>query len=105
MTISRPTQTTQHLDVDEVDLLPFDFSKSLVAGETIVSAAISCTVHAGTDASPALLLDGAPQIVGAQVVQKVNGRNSETTYHLRCTATLSSGRVCVAACYLPCVTL
>jgi hypothetical protein len=105
MTISRPTQATQHLDVEEVDLIPFEFGKSLLAGESIASAALSCTLHAGVDSSPALLLQGPPQIAGTQVLQMVAGRITDATYHLRCVATLSSGRKVVVACYLPCVTL
>ncbi len=45
------------------------------------------TIPAGTDASPDDLLDGAPQISGTSVYQRVKAGVSGCTYKLRCTAT------------------
>lgn len=105
MLIQRTGQTLQAIDVDEVDTLTFQFAAGLLDGESIVSADVQCTVHAGTDAAPSNLLVGPPQISGTDVLQLAQGNVTAVTYHLRCLATLSSGRVLVAAGYLPCVTL
>jgi hypothetical protein len=101
----RTGQTLQAIDVDEVDVLTFEFAPGLDEGESIATVAVQCTVHSGTDASPQDLLVGLPQISGTDVLQQVQGNVSGVTYHLRCLATLNSGRVLVAAGYLPCVTL
>ena len=44
---------------------------------------------AGTDATPSDLLDGAAQISGTSVYQRVKAGVSGCTYKLRCTATNS----------------
>ena len=60
-------------------------------GLTVLAAitSASCTVEllAGTDATPDDLLDGAPQISGTSVYQRVKAGVSGCTYKLRCTAT------------------
>ena len=105
MLIIRTGETLQAIDVDEIDVLTFEFEPGLADGESIAAATVACTVHSGTDAAPQDLLVGPPQVSGTTVLQQVQGNVSGVTYHVRCLATLSSGRVLVAAGYLPCVTL
>lgn len=71
-------------DAAEKYAIEFQFGNVLAA---ITSA--SCTVEllAGTDAAPDDLLDGAPQISGTSVYQRVKAGVSGCTYKLRCTAT------------------
>lgn len=87
--------------VTEVDDLPFTFA--LLGTEVIQSATMSCTVHRGSDSTPAALLSGLPVISGAQVVQRVQGGVAGTVYTLCCQITTSSGRQLVAAAHLPVV--
>ena len=101
----RTGQTLQAIDLDEIDVLTFEFSPALLSGEAIQTASVACTVHSGTDATPAAVLVGLHQVSGTTVLQQVQGNVSGVTYHLRCIATLNSGRALVAAGYLPCVTL
>lgn len=102
---ARSVGTLTPKDTAEVDTLPFDFSASLLAGETLASASVSAEVHHGTDPLPAALLSGAPVVQGDLVFQRLFGGVAGVTYLLRCAATLSSGRVLVAAAYLPVVRL
>jgi hypothetical protein len=70
-------------DAAEKYAVEFQFDRVLAA---ITSA--SCTVEllAGTDAAPDDLLDGAAQISGTSVYQRVKAGVSGCTYKLRCTA-------------------
>lgn len=105
MLIPRIGQTLQAIDVDEVDTLTFEFGPGMLAGESISTVDVQCTVHSGTDPTPGDLLVGPPQITGTDVLQRAQGPVAGVTYHLRCAATLDSGRVLVNAAYLPCVLL
>lgn len=93
------------LDVDEVDVLTFDFASALADGETLTAPSVTSEVYHGTDAAPSSLLDGSAQITGATVLQRVTGSIAGVTYLMRCAATTSAGRVLVAACLLPVVRL
>lgn len=80
----------------------FAYANELQAGESIASAAITCTVLSGTDPSPASMLVGSPQISGSNVLQNFSGGVDGVTYTLRCVATMSpTGRVLVRAATLP----
>ena len=88
-------------DPAEKLIATFDFSSEIAAIESISSAAVSCTLVAGVDASPEQVLNGAASISGSTVLQPFQGGIAGATYRLRCTATLSSGRVLVLAATLP----
>lgn len=85
----------------EVLTCTFDFSAAMDVDETITAAAVDCSTTAGTDPAPGLLLYG-PHTADAQtVMQPFSGGIDGVTYTLRCTVTLSSGRVLVCAARLP----
>jgi hypothetical protein len=90
-------------DPAEVLVGTFDFSAEIEAGETIVSAVVAAGILSGVDADPgALIYNGEPtEIVDGQVLIRMQGGVHQATYVLRCTATLSSGRVLVLAATLP----
>ncbi len=79
----------------------FDFSSEIEVGESIASASVACTLVAGVDASPGQVIHGAASISGSTVLRPFQGGIADATYHLRCTANLSSGRVLVLAATLP----
>lgn len=71
-------------DVGEKYAIEFQYPSVLAA---ITSATVTVQLLAGTDATPDDLLDGAPQISGTSVYQRVKAGVSGCTYKLRCTAT------------------
>ena len=90
------------MDVEDIDVVSFGFGGALRDGETVGAVAIQCTVIRGTDATPAAVLVGGPTVLGAAVLQRVQGRVWPVVYHLRVKATLvPSGRVVVVAADLP----
>lgn len=90
------------MDVDEIDVVTFGFGAALRDDESVGSVAMQCEVIRGTDATPAAFLVGAPTVVGARVLQRVQGRVWPAVYHLRAKATLvPSGRVVVLAADQP----
>lgn len=88
-------------DPGEALIAEFDFVDELATGETIGSLAVSCSVLAGSDASPSAVLNGSPTISGGLVLQPFHGGLDGVTYLLRCVATLSSGRILVRTATLP----
>ena len=71
-------------DAGERYAIEFQYSATMSA---ITSATVTVQILAGTDATPNDLLDGAPQISGTSVYQRVKAGVSGCTYKLRCTAT------------------
>ena len=71
-------------DTGEKYAIEFQYSATMAA---ITSATVTVQLLAGTDAMPNDLLDGAPQISGTSVYQRVKAGASGCTYKLRCTAT------------------
>lgn len=71
-------------DPAESVVVEFAFDGELAA---IDSAVVAVTLAAGTDAAPAALLDGLPQIQGASVLQRISGGVADANYRLHCTAT------------------
>jgi hypothetical protein len=88
----------------------FDYSNVLATGETITSAAMTCTVESGTDATPSARLISSPTVVTspksgtatAAVKQSVGTCVNGVVYMLRCLATTSGGQVLSAWSRLPC---
>ena len=71
-------------DPAESVVVEFAFDGELAA---IDSAVVAVTLAAGTDATPAALLDGALQIQGTSVLQRISGGVADANYRLHCTAT------------------
>lgn len=90
-------------DPEEALVAEFDYATEIQAGETIVGMDVSCGVVAGVDPDPAAVLNGFPilDLTGRSVLQPFHAGLHGVNYHLRCVATLSSGRVLVRAAILP----
>jgi hypothetical protein len=89
-------------DPAETLVATFDYSLDLDAGETIATAATTCTLLAGTDSNPSAVLSGSPTIDAGMVLQPFTGGVDGAVYTLRCQATLTpTGRVLVLAATLP----
>lgn len=71
-------------DHEERYAIEFQYTSVLSA---ITSATVTVQLLAGTDATPDDLLDGAPQISGTSVYQRIKAGVAGCTYKLRCTAT------------------
>lgn len=85
-------------DPAESVVLEFDFSSEMSA---IGSAVVSVAVHgSGTDAAVATIPDGAPQISGTSVLQRISNGVAGVDYKLRCQAT-SGSDVLVRADVMP----
>lgn len=80
----------------------FDYREALDTGETIVDAAVTCTLLSGTDANPAAVLYGTPTITDGTVMQFFSGGVDGAVYTLRCVATLApTSRILALAATLP----
>lgn len=82
-------------DPAEVIVVAFGYGDELDPGETLSTAAVTADLRAGVDASPAAILDGAPIIVGAAVLQRIGASAAAAVYRLRCTIITSAGRTLV----------
>ena len=78
----------------------FDFASRLAAGETLSTAATSCAVYSGTDASPSAVISGSASIAGTAVAQKITGGTLGVTYLLTCSVTTSAGQTLKLSAYL-----
>jgi hypothetical protein len=74
-------------DAAEKFAVEFDFSR---LATTVDSATVSVSLLTGTDATPSALLDGAAQVSGAKVYQRVKAGVAGCNYRLRCEATAGS---------------
>lgn len=84
-------------DPDEKFAIEFDFAR---LAATVDSAVVEVALLSGTDATPATVLDGAPQVTGAKVYQRVKAGVAGCNYRLRCEAT-SGADVWALAATLP----
>ena len=81
------------IDPQEIKLVTFPFVSEL-AGASIASAAVTCTVvSGGEDPSPSDLLVGSAVAVGTNVTQRVKGGINGITYRLRAQVTDNVGNV------------
>ena len=71
------------IEIGEIKLIKFDFAGEAGDGVTLLSPTVVCTVHKGTDPSPASVLFGAAVISGTELHQMVQPGVSGTTYKLR----------------------
>lgn len=89
-------------DPNEVIVLTFDFTTSLVTGETLTgSPTVTISAAIGVDAAMAAMLSGAPSIVGNTVLQKVINGVVKNSYGFIALCTLSSGRMLAVGGILP----
>jgi hypothetical protein len=79
------------IESDEIKLAKFDFTDEVDASATLTSPTVVCTVHKGTDPTPANVLVGSPVVSGKEVHQKVQPGVVGVTYKLRTVVTDSSG--------------
>lgn len=86
----------------EVKVVVFPFGGELETGETISASTVSCALASGSDDSPQLLLVGASQIVGTDVLQRVQARVAGASYKLVAKATGSTGLKHIMSALLPC---
>lgn len=89
MVTQRIATALEAKDVEEIDVLTFDFAPGLVAGESVASVSVTCEAYDGEDASPSALLSGTAQVTGNTALQKITGGVEGVTYHLRAVAVLS----------------
>lgn len=93
------------IDIEELRPLFFDFSGELKPGETLATVtAIEVTTQAGTDPTPANLLNGSPVISGAMVEQMIKPVITGVSYHFRAVAMTNLGSQLVVAGNLRVVT-
>jgi hypothetical protein len=88
-------------DPSEKDVLTFDFTDRLGAGETVSGATVAIVLKSGTDGSPASILDGAAQVQSPQVLQRVKDGVSGCTYEISCLVDTNLGNKRIAAIILP----
>lgn len=69
----------------------FDFGNLLYPGDSITVATVTVRVFSGVDPSPALLLDGAHQLVGATVFQTIKDGIPGVIYELDVTVNTTQG--------------
>lgn len=77
-------------DPRETVTLTFDFSS---AGELATSPSVSVRVVKGIDLSPSAILDGNPQVSGANVMQRVKGGKHGCLYEFEVFATVNGDRL------------
>ena len=92
-------------DPAEKKLVVFSFANQIEPGASIANASVQVLMATGSDPNPAAMLDGAPVINGAEVMQRIQGGISGTDYSLRCLATDSAGLVHLVSAKLPVKTL
>lgn len=83
------TTITDDLYIGESVVVEFDYTGELTAP---ASAVITVTPVNGTDAGAASMLDGAAQISGAKVYQRVQPGVAGLNYLLHCLATQGSDK-------------
>lgn len=98
MTATCATTSLTFDDKDAAERVPLGFNFGALLDEVALSPApvITVTRLAGVlDAAPEDMLDGAPQVDGATVLQWVAGGINGTQYSLRCEATGADGEIYV----------
>ena len=92
--MTRTATIVEDLLLGEHDDQPFGFGSSLRPGEALVegSVQVTCRTYRGTDAAPQAMLDGAWQLDGSQVLQRIVGRTAGCVYLLECAVVTSLGR-------------
>lgn len=92
-------------DPRDIVTATFDYSAALEVGETISTALVQAATKQGTDANPALLLNGTAVINGNYVLQSIRNGVTDNSYLITCVATLSTGRVITVAGVVPVKTI
>lgn len=86
----------------EIKVVVFPFASQLESGENLTGATVTSVIASGQDASPNLVLVGAPQVVGTNVLQRVQGRVPAAMYRLVAVAPGSTGLRHMMSALLPC---
>lgn len=71
---------------DPAETYPIEFNFSAVMS-SVTGATVTVSVVGGVDESPGDVLDGAPQMTGAKVYQRIKAGVAGCIYKLRCEAT------------------
>lgn len=91
-------------DPSEGIVVSFLFGRELLSAETLESCVVVATVETGYDPNPQAVVYSLSDLSGAPTVrQEIRGGADGTTYRLKATATLSSGRKLVRVGLLPVV--
>lgn len=88
------TQRFKDKDPADVVTVAFDFT-AMAAAVTLPE--VTCTVAEGTDPAPGVVLQGAPSINGAVVLQRVKSGLNGATYALQCLAYNGADRYSIEA--------
>lgn len=79
--------------VGEADDVTFPCARALLPGESVISAQITCVRdHGAADPDAAAVVSTAYQVVGTDVVQRLQGCKPGVWYRISGLITLSSGR-------------
>jgi len=84
----------------ETKTITFDFTSSLVIGETISTQTVTASTYSGTDATPSGVISGIASTSGAVVSQKITGGVLGTMYELLCQITTSLGQTLQQSAFL-----
>jgi hypothetical protein len=79
----------------EVEVFTVDFTSLLGTGETILSAAWSCSLKEGADPAAASMIQGSATVSGSKVSTVISGGVAACWYAPICTALTSLGQVLV----------
>ena len=91
------------VDPSESNYLTYVFSSGLSDGETLLSATVTVTVAYGIDPSPQAIIQGVPQIAGANVMVAFGGLLNNVDYDITVTAVTSSpSKILALGKILPC---
>ncbi|MCL2656826.1 MAG: hypothetical protein FWD62_05280 [Betaproteobacteria bacterium] len=89
-------------DPEESVVIEFDFSAEAASvSSPLVVASIEYSGPDDADPAPMAVLSGVPQVLGASVLQRVQGGIAGTDYGLRCLAITEAGDALVASAVLP----
>jgi hypothetical protein len=86
----------------EIKVVVFPFATELEAGETLNGATVQSVLASGEDSTPAQVLVGLPQVVGTDVLQRVQGRVPGAVYRLVAVASGNTGLRHMMSALLPC---
>jgi hypothetical protein len=77
---------------DSEESFAFDFTDLLATGETVQSAAVTCSVIHGTDPAASSMVQGTPTVQSPKVSIFIVDGVEGVIYRLKCIATTSNGQ-------------
>lgn len=84
-------------DPGDIIVVEFDFTKDLGALTAVTAPQVSIAVAVGADPSASAMLVGQPQMIGGQVLQRIQAGVSGCDYALQCTASIGQDRLTIEA--------